>query len=144
MQRLDPAAIDANTSYRLTRNSLRVLSLAALEAVDRRDPTLLAEVSEAMAAQHRHIHQACFDDQAAQEDHRRFASLMLEAVRSIAASLQSGWDPSACEALERLLVLVIKSERDWDDQQRRPRAVARAQQLFEPFWSRPPEGPPWS
>ncbi len=144
MQRLNPAAIDANTSYRLTRNSLRVLSLAALEAVDRRDPTLLAEVSEAMAAQHRHIHQACFDDQAAQEDHRRFASLMLEAVRSIAASLQSGWDPSACEALERLLVLVIKSERDWDDQQRRPRAVARAQQLFEPFWSRPPEGPPWS
>ena len=143
MQRLDPAAIDANTSYRLTRNSCRVLSIAALEAVDKRDPDLLAAVSDAMEAQHLHIHTPCFDNHPAQEDHRRFVSLMLEAVRAMAPSLQSGLDSTACDALETVMVLVIKSERDLQDQQRCLRSLDQAHQLFASFWSSPPACPPW-
>ncbi len=144
MQRLDPAAIDPNTSYRLTRNSLRVLGIAALEAVETRDSVLLDVVANAMAAQHQHINQACFDGQAAQEDHRRFASLVLDAVRVMASSLNMGLDADGCEALERLLVLMIKSERDLDDPQRQPRAIAQSKKLFTSFWSASPPYSPWT
>jgi len=144
MQRLDPAAIDPNTSYRLTRNSLRVLSIAALEAVDTRDSALLDAVANAMAAQHRHIHQPCFDHHAAQEDHRRFASCMLDAARVMAPTLEMGLDVSGCNALERLLVLVIKSECDVDDPQRQSRALVQSKTLFASFWSGSPPCSSWS
>ena len=144
MQRLDPAAIDPNTSYRLTRNSLRLLSIAALEAVDTRDSALFDAVAHAMAVQHRHIHQPCFDHQAAQEDHRGFASLMLDAAHSILPTLRTGLDASGCDALERLLVLVIKSERDLDDPQRQLRALEKSKALFASFWSGSPPYSPWS
>ena len=144
MQRLDPAAIDPNTSYRLTRNSLRLLSIAALEAVDTRDSALFEAVAHAMAAQHRHIHQPCFDHHAAQEDHRRFASWMLDAARVMAPTLDMGLDVSGCNALERLLVLVIKSERDLDDSQRQSRALAKSKTLFASFWSGSPPCSSWS
>lgn len=143
MQRLDPAAIDANTSYRLTRNSCRVLSIAALEAVDKRDPDLFAAVSDAMEAQHLHIYTPCFDNHPAQEDHRRFASLMLEAVRAMAPSLQSGLDSTACDALRTVMMLVIKSERELQDQQRCSGTLDQAHQLFASFWSSPPACSPW-
>ena len=144
MQRLDPAAIDPNTSYRLTRNSLRVLSIAALEAVESKDSALLDAVADAMAVQHRHIHQPCFDHQAAQEDHRGFSSLMLDAAHSMVPTLRTGLDASGCDALERLLVLVIKSERDLDDPQRQLRALAKSKALFASFWSGSPPYSPWS
>jgi hypothetical protein len=141
LQRLDPAAIDPNTSYRLTRNSLRVLSIAALEAVESKDSALLDAVADAMAVQHRHIHQPRFDHQAAQEDHRGFATLMLDAAHSIVPTLRTGLDASGCDALERLLVLVIKSERDLEDPQRQFRALAKSKALFASFWS---GSPPYS
>jgi hypothetical protein len=144
MQRFDPAAIDANTSYRLTRNSLRVLSIVVLEAVDSRDFALLDSATDAMESQHRHIHQSCFDDQTAQEDHRRFASLILNATRSIPPTLEIGLDACGRDALERLLVLVINSERDLDDPQRLPHSLAQSKELFASFWSGSPPFSTWS
>ena len=143
MQRLDRAAIDANTSYRMTRNCLRVLSISALEAVDSRDPDLLAAVTNEMEAQHSHIHNPFFDDHPAQEDHRRFASLMIEAVHSLQPSLTSGLDAGSCDALGRLMVLAINSERELEDPQRRTRSLAHAQSMFRPFWSNPPVCTSW-
>lgn len=144
MQRLDLAAIDANTSYRMTRNSLRVLSISALEAIDSRDPDLLAAVSDAMEAQHRHIHNPSFDGHPAQEDHRRFATLMFEAVQSLQPTLTSEFDARSCDGLESLMVLAINSERELEDPQRRTRSFAHAQSIFLSFWSNPPVCPSWS
>ena len=144
MQRLDLAAIDANSSYRMTRNSLRVLGITALEAIDSRDPDLLAAVSDAMEAQHRHIHNPSFDGHPAQEDHRRFATLIFEAVQSLRPTLASGLDVGGCDGLKILMVLVINSERELEDPQRRTRSFAHAQSIFLSFWSNPPGCPSWS
>ena len=135
MQKLDPIAIDPNTSYRLTRNSFRVLSIAALDGFDQGDKSLLMQVFAAMEAQHHHIHQPCFDQQAAQENHRRFASLMLEAVRVLACTRADELDHQAGGAVRRLLVLVNSSERDLESTERFSGALERSMRQFAPFWS---------
>ncbi|MAO87729.1 MAG: hypothetical protein CL822_01970 [Crocinitomicaceae bacterium] len=135
MQNLNPIAIDPNTSYRLTRNSFRVLSIAALDGFDQGDKSLLMQVIAAMEAQHHHIHQPCFDQQAAQENHRRFASLMLEAVRVLASARADELDHQAGGAVRRLLVLVNSSERDLESTERFSGALERSMRQFAPFWS---------
>jgi hypothetical protein len=66
---------------------------------------------------------------------------MLDAAHSIVPTLRTGLDASGCDALERLLVLVIKSERDLEDPQRQFRALAKSKALFASFWS---GSPPYS
>ena len=69
--------------------------------------------------------------------------MMLEAVRAMAPSLQSGLDSTACDALRTVMMLVIKSERELQDQQRCSGTLDQAHQLFASFWSSPPACSPW-
>ena len=91
MQNLDPIAIDPNTSYRLTRNSFRVLSIAALDGFDQGDKSLLMQVFAAMEAQHHHIHQPCFDQQAAQENHQHRSMDMSNPMSVLGAGVCAGY-----------------------------------------------------
>ena len=69
---------------------------------------------------------------------------MLDAARVMAPTLEMGLDVSGCNALERLLVLVIKSECDVDDPQRQSRALVQSKTLFASFWSGSPPCSSWS
>lgn len=127
---LDFNAIDADTSYRLTRNILRVLQINVLEAWFHGDAALLQRTGAAIARVHDHCHRPLFDQQSAQENHRGYAKAVLERVsvleRMMGLEPMAGLRPTvdaqrqeqeplsaeAFEAISGLMLLIVRSERD--------------------------------
>ena len=131
---LNLEAIDADTSYRLTRNILRVLSLNVLEAWTQHDPALMQRTARAMARVQHHCHQAVFDQQSAQENHRGFADAVLERVQRLEqAQHQSDVAGAAEEALPSLMLLMLKSERELASQAIRQERLKKVLPLFRPY-----------
>ena len=131
---LNLEAIDADTSYRLTRNILRVLLLNVMEAWTQHDPALMQRTARVIARVHHHCHQGVFDQQSAQENHRGFADAVLERVQRLEhAQHQSDAVGAAEEALPSLMLLMLKSERELASQAIRQERLNKVLPLFTPY-----------
>jgi len=134
---LDLTYLDRDTSYRLTRNSLRVLVINVFEAWRCVDLGLIQRVLQTMEALRRHCHQEQFDDQSAQENHRGFADAMLTLCHDLETHLVQGPSPrDGVQSLESLLILMIRSERELSSFERRHRFV---DQIAPSFYSYLPQ-----
>ncbi len=121
---LDLACVEPDTSYRLTRNSLRVLVINVIEAWRLSDLGLMQRSITSMETLLGHCQQPQFDDQSAQENHRGFADAMLGLSRGVELSLpRDRMSKEAIVSIESLLVLMIRSERELSSRERRQRFV---------------------
>ena len=145
---LDLNAIDTDTSYRLTRNILRVLQINVLEAWFHGDVDLMERTCTAITCVHDHCHRPLFDQQSAQENHRGYAEAVLERVAVLQrlavlqrrdvqqqardAQTQASVPLSAAEseALSSLMVLMVRSERDLAPEQIRQERFQDVLPLF--------------
>ena len=126
--------IDADTSYRLTRNILRVLLLNVLEAWLQHDPALMQRTARQIARIHHHCHRGVFDQQSAQENHRGFADAVLQRVQRLErAQHQSDAVGAAAEALPSLMLLMLKSERELSSDAIRQARLNKVLPLFRPY-----------
>ena len=126
--------IDADTSYRLTRNILRVLLLNVLEAWLQHDPALMQRTARQIARVHHHCHRGVFDQQSAQENHRGFADAVLQRVQRLErAQHQSDAVGAAAEALPSLMLLMLKSERELSSDAIRQARLNKVLPLFRPY-----------
>ena len=133
-ERLDLEAIDADTSYRLTRNILRVLLINVLEAWTQRDSALMQRTARVIERVHHHCHRGLFDQQSAQENHRGFADAVLERVQRLEhAQLQGQPVVAAEEALPSLMLLMLKSERELASEAIRQERLNHVLPLFRPY-----------
>ncbi len=141
-EQLDLNAIDADTSYRLTRNTLRVLQINVLEAWVHGDIDLMQRTRAAITRVHDHCHLQGFDQQSAQENHRGYAEAVLERVavlqkgvehqQAFEAQTQTSRPLSAeeLEAISSLMVLIVRSERDLTPEQVRQQRFQDVIPLF--------------
>ena len=133
-EQLDLDAIDADTSYRLTRNILRVLLINVLEAWTGRDPALMQRTARVIERVHHHCHRGLFDQQSAQENHRGFADAVLARVQRLEqAQLQSDQEGAVEEALLSLMLLMLKSERELASEAIRQDRLTNVLPLFSPY-----------
>jgi len=133
-EQLDLDAIDADTSYRLTRNILRVLLINVLEAWRQHDLALMQRTARVIARVHDHCHRSLFDQQSAQENHRGFAEAVLERVQGLEqAQLQRDGAAAAEEALPSLMLLMLKSERELASEAIRQERLTHVLPLFSPY-----------
>ena len=84
---LDLTMIETDTSYRLTRNLMRVLVINVIEAWASADAALYWEARQALQVVHDHAHRPEHDDREVQEDHRAFAVEVMERVTQIDPAL---------------------------------------------------------
>ena len=141
-EQLDLNAIDADTSYRLTRNILRVLQINVLEAWFHGDEDLMQRSCVVITRVHDHCHLQEFDQQSAQENHRGYAEAVIErvAVLQRAVVLQQSLDAETqglkpmsvaeSEAVSSLMVLIVHSELDLVSEQVRQKRVHDPIDLF--------------
>jgi hypothetical protein len=129
-EKLHLEAIDCDTSYRLTRNMLRVLIINVLEAWKHDDAELMQRARVAIERVHIHCHRPCFDQQSAQENHRGFADAVMKRV----AALQQNEDAVVVqEALPSLMLLMLKSERELVNETIRRERLQHVLPLFGPY-----------
>ena len=129
-EQLHLEAIDCDTSYRLTRNMLRVLIINVLEAWKHDDADLMQRARVAIERVHIHCHRPCFDQQSAQENHRGFADAVMKRV----AALQQNEDAVVVqEALPSLMLLMLKSERELVNETIRRERLQHVLPLFGPY-----------
>ena len=133
-EQLDLDAIDADTSYRLTRNILRVLLINVLEAWTERDPALMQRTARVIERVHHHCHRGLFDQHSAQENHRGFADAVLARVQRLEqAQLQSDKEGAVEEALPSLMLLMLKDERELASEAIRQDRLTNVLPLFSPY-----------
>ena len=106
--RLDLTMIETDTSFRLTRNLMRVLAINALEAWASVDVALYWQARQALQAVHDHAHRPEHDDREVQEDHRGFAVQVMDRVVLIDPALA---DVAARRrAAEDLMLLLFRAK----------------------------------
>ena len=106
--RLDLTMIETDTSFRLTRNLMRVLAINALEAWASADVALYWQARQALQAVHDHAHRPEHDDREVQEDHRAFAVQVMERVALMDPALA---DVAARRrATEDLMLLLFRAK----------------------------------
>ena len=133
-EQLDFDAIDADTSYRLTRNILRVLLINVLEAWTQHEPALMQRTVRMIERVHDHCHRRLFDQQSAQENHRGFADAVLSRVQRLEqAQLQRDGVGTAEEALPSLMLLMLKSEQVLASEAIRQKRLTNVLPLFSPY-----------
>ena len=133
-EKLDLESIDADTSYRLTRNILRVLLINVLEAWTKRDPVLMQRTARVIESVNDHCHRSLFDQQSAQENHRGFADAVLARVQRLEqAQLQNHAEGTVEEALPSLMLLMLKSERELASEVIRQELLTNVLPLFSPY-----------
>ena len=108
MDRFDPVLIERETSYRMTRNLMRALSIDVFEACRTRDPKRLHQARLRLQRQAEHCQKSCHDENPAQEDHRGFAVGMMTAVERLELDLQNGVEVS--DALRDLMLLLLANK----------------------------------
>jgi hypothetical protein len=132
-ERLDLDCIDPDTSYRLTRNALRVLLINVLEAWGRTDQALLQRVQLQIERLNAHCHQARFDQQCAQENHRGYAESVVALVQQVQVAMAEG-RLAPKEPLQSLMLLMIRSERELATASIREEHLQTVLPLFAPHW----------
>ena len=135
-EQLDLNAIDADTSYRLTRNTLRVLQINVLEAWFHGDADLMQRTAAAITRVHDHCHRQRFDQQSAQENHRGYAEAVIRQTSVLQKAVDAQTQPpeplsvAESEAISSLMVLIVRSERDLAPEQVRQQRFLDVIPLF--------------
>ncbi|KGG26661.1 MULTISPECIES: glycosyltransferase [unclassified Prochlorococcus] len=105
MDGFDLNAIDSDTSFRLTRNLMRCLTIDVLEAWRLGEQSLYQRARQRLARVRDHCHQSIHDESNAQEDHRGFAKALLEEVDSLEQMITGpSHDPQRIHELLRLMI----------------------------------------
>ena len=90
MDDFDPAKIDQETSYRMTRNLCRALSINIIFAYKNQDKSMLSAAKMRLNRQCLYCHDSRHDGNPAQENHRVFAADMIKVVAGIEADMRGG------------------------------------------------------
>ena len=127
MDRFDPVCIDRETSYRMTRNIMRTLSVDVFEAWRTCDPERFKRARIRLERYSAYCHDSCHDRNPAQEDHRGFATKMMAAVACLEQEMRAGvWE---CDSIRELIVMLLAN---------RPPTATEQQRFLELFpWYRP-------
>ena len=104
---LDLTMIETDTSFRLTRNLMRVLAINVVEAWATADAALYREARQALQAVHDHAHRPEHDDREVQEDHRAFAVQVMQRVALIDPVLSDA--VARRRAIEDLMLLLFRA-----------------------------------
>jgi glycosyltransferase involved in cell wall biosynthesis len=88
--RFDPAKIDQETSYRMTRNLCRALSIDIIFAYKNQDLALLSAAKMRLDRQCEYCQDIRHQDNPAQENHRVFAADLIKVVAEIEADIKVG------------------------------------------------------
>ena len=104
---LDLTMIEIDTSFRLTRNLMRVLAINVVEAWATADAALYREARQALQAVHDHAHRPEHDDREVQEDHRAFAVQVMQRVALIDPVLSDA--VARRRAIEDLMLLLFRA-----------------------------------
>ena len=105
---LDLTMIETETSFRLTRNLIRVLSINIVEAWASADATLYWRARRALQAVHDHAHRPEHDEREVQEDHRAFAVQVMERVVLMDPALADA--DAMGRAVEDLMLLLFRAK----------------------------------
>ncbi|QNJ01881.1 glycosyltransferase [Synechococcus sp. PROS-U-1] len=105
---LDLTMIETETSFRLTRNLMRVLSINIVEAWASSDATLYWRARRALQAVHDHAHRPEHDEREVQEDHRAFAVQVMERVVLMDPALADA--DAMGRAVEDLMLLLFRAK----------------------------------
>ena len=105
---LDLTMIETDTSFRLTRNLMRVLSINIVEAWASADATLYWRARRALQAVHDHAHRPEHDEREVQEDHRAFAVQVMERVVLMDPALADA--DAMGRAVEDLMLLLFRAK----------------------------------
>ena len=95
MDRFDPAKIDQDTSYRMTRNLCRALSIDIIFAHKNQNLDLLSSVKMRLDRQCTYCQDPRHEGNPAQENHRVFAADMIKVVADIEADMRGGINNSS-------------------------------------------------
>ena len=105
---LDLTMIETDTSFRLTRNLMRVLAINVVEAWATADAALYRESRQALQVVHDHAHRPEHDNREVLEDHRAFAVQVMQRVVLIDPTL--GDAVAMKGAVEGLMLLLFREE----------------------------------
>ena len=105
---LDLTMIETDTSFRLTRNLMRVLAINSVEAWASADADLYRQARQALQAVHDHAHRPEHDEREVQEDHRAFAVQVMERVALMDPAL--GDSDARRRAVEDLMLLLFRAK----------------------------------
>ena len=105
---LDLSMIETDTSFRLTRNLMRVLAINIVEAWASADAALYWRARRSLQAVHDHAHRPEHDDRDVQEDHRAFAVQVMERVVLIDPALAAA--DAMGRAVEDLMLLLFRAK----------------------------------
>ena len=134
--------IETDTSFRLTRNLMRVLAVNIVEAWATADADLYWSARQALQTVHDHAHRPEHDEREVQEDHRAFAVQVMARV----ALIDPGLGPSEAKrrAVEDLMLLLFRAKivsEAWRAE-RLPGVLPSFQAFLSPSESTPvPESP---
>ena len=105
---LDLTMIETDTSFRLTRNLMRVLAVNIVEAWATADADLYWSARQALQTVHDHAHRPEHDEREVQEDHRAFAVQVMARV----ALIDPGLGPTEAKqrAAEDLMLLLFRAK----------------------------------
>ena len=109
MDRFDPAKIDQETSYRMTRNLCRALSIDIIFAHKNQNLDLLSAAKMRLDRQCTYCQDPRHEGNPAQENHRVFAADMIKVVADIEADMRGGSNHSSSFCQFILLLLSNKS-----------------------------------
>ena len=139
---LDLTMIETDTSFRLTRNLMRVLAVNIVEAWATADADLYWSARQALQTVHDHAHRPEHDEREVQEDHRAFAVQVMARVVLIDPGL--GASEAKRRAVEDLMLLLFRAKivsEAWRAE-RLPGVLPSFQAFLSPSESTPvPESP---
>ena len=105
---LDLTMIETDTSFRLTRNLMRVLAINVVEAWASADAALYRESRQALQVVYDHAHRPEHDNREVHEDHRAFAVQVMQRVALIDPTLENA--DAMKGAVEGLMLLLFREE----------------------------------
>ena len=108
VDRFDPAKIDRETSYRMTRNLIRALSIDIIFAWKNQDLSLFSAAQLRLKRQFLYCQDSRHDGNPAQENHRAFAADMIKIVAQIGADIKS--DNAESSSFYAFIVLLLSNK----------------------------------
>ncbi len=108
MDRFDPAKIDQETSYRMTRNLCRALSIDIIFAYRNQDLALLSAAKKRLDRQCEYCQDPRHQGNPAQENHRAFAAEIIQVVAEIQADIKAGRTRS--NSFSKLIILLLSNK----------------------------------
>ena len=108
MDRFDPAKIDQETSYRMTRNLCRALSIDVIFAFKNQDLALLSAAKMRLDRQREYCQDIRHQDNPAQENHRVFAADVIKVMAEIEADIKAGTLRSS--SFSKFIILLLSNK----------------------------------